>query len=137
MSRAAQRPTTLKFYCATQAASRLFKDDGVIPNHPKWPLFIYKSAVRLPGALDPAAVFEDLFRANGWGKSWRDSIYKYAHYHSRIHEVLGIARGSCTVQFGGTRGRAFNLKAGDVAPSERSVCAWSCRAISMIGQELQ
>ena len=101
MSRAAQRPTTLKFYCATQAASRLFKDDGVIPNHPKWPLFIYKSAVRLPGALDPAAVFEDLFRANGWGKSWRDSIYKYAHYHSRIHEVLGIARGSCTVQFGG------------------------------------
>ena len=61
---------------------RLFKDDGVIPNHPKWPLVIYKSAVRLPGALDPAAVFEDLFRANGWGKSWRDSIYKYATYHS-------------------------------------------------------
>jgi uncharacterized protein YjlB len=95
--------------------TRLFKDDGVIPNHPQWPLVIYKSAVRLPGALDPAAVFEDLFRGNGWGKSWRDSIYKYAHYHSRIHEVLGIARGSCTVQFGGTRGRAFNLKAGDVA----------------------
>ena len=49
---------------------------------PKWALVVYKSAVRLPGALDPAAVFEDLFRANGWGKSWRDSIYKYATYHS-------------------------------------------------------
>ena len=31
--------------------TRLFKDDGVIPNHPRWPLVIYKSAVRLPGAL--------------------------------------------------------------------------------------
>jgi hypothetical protein len=54
-----------------------FKDDGLIPNHPKWPLVIYKSAVRLPEALDPAAVFEDLFESNGWGDSWRDGIYDY------------------------------------------------------------
>ena len=74
---------------------------------------------RRSGSFDPAAIrrcSQPLSpSANGWGKSWRDSIYKYAHYHSRIDEVLGIARGSCTVQFGGTRGRAFNLKAGDVA----------------------
>ena len=37
------------------------RDDGLIPNHPKWPLIIYKSAIRLPEALNPAAVFEDLF----------------------------------------------------------------------------
>src|SRR6266550_171081 len=92
-----------------------FKDDGLIPNHPRWPLVIYKSAVRLPEALDPAAVFEDLFESNGWGGSWRDGIYDYAHYHSRIHEVLGIARGSGRVRFGGKRGRIFTLKAGDVA----------------------
>jgi uncharacterized protein YjlB len=92
-----------------------FKDDGLIPNHPKWPLVIYKSAVRLPDMLDPAAVFEDLFESNGWGDSWRDSIYDYAHYHSRIHEVLGIARGSGKVQFGGPKGRTLILKAGDVA----------------------
>ena len=30
-----------------------FKDDGLIPNHPRWPLIIYKSAVRLPQSLDP------------------------------------------------------------------------------------
>ncbi len=92
-----------------------FKDDGLIPNHPKWPLIIYKSAVRLPEALDPAAVFEDLFESEGWGDSWRDGIYDYAHYHSRIHEVLGIARGTGRVQFGGPKGRTLVLKAGDVA----------------------
>jgi uncharacterized protein YjlB len=92
-----------------------FNDDGLIPNHPKWPLIIYKSAVRLPASFDPAAVFEELFNINGWGDSWRDGIYDYVHYHSRIHEVLGIARGSRKVQFGGTKGRTLTLKAGDVA----------------------
>ena len=92
-----------------------FKDDGLIPNHPKWPLVIYKSAIRLPNSLDPAAVFEVLFESNGWGDSWRDGIYDYAHYHSCIHEVLGIARGSGKVQFGGPKGRTLFLKAGDVA----------------------
>jgi uncharacterized protein YjlB len=93
----------------------LFKDDGLIPNHPNWPLLLYKSVVRLPEALDPAAVFEDLFDSNGWSVSWRDGIYNYAHYHSRIHEVLGIARGSDKVQFGGPKGRTLTVKAGDVA----------------------
>lgn len=92
-----------------------FKDDGIIPNHPAWPLILYRGAVRLPKTLDPAAVFEDLFERNGWGDSWRDGIYDYVHYHSRIHEVLGIARGHGKVQFGGTRGRTLTLKAGDVA----------------------
>jgi uncharacterized protein YjlB len=93
----------------------LFRDDGVIPNHPRWPLIIYQGAVRLPQQIDPAAVFEELFGSHGWGGSWRDGVYDYVHYHSRIHEVLGIARGSGQVRFGGTNGRALNLKAGDVA----------------------
>lgn len=92
-----------------------FKDDGLIPNHPRWPLVIYRGAVRLPKKFDSAAVFEELFGSNGWGDSWRNGIYDYAHYHSRIHEVLGIARGKGKVQFGGPRGRTFELKAGDVA----------------------
>jgi uncharacterized protein YjlB len=98
-----------------KAAAFRFKDDGVIPNHPRWPLVIYRGAVRLPPELDPAAVLEDLFARNGWGDSWRDGIYDYVHYHSRIHEVLGIARGAGRVQFGGARGRTLTLKAGDVA----------------------
>lgn len=92
-----------------------FRDDGIIPNHPKWPLIIYRGAVRLPSAFDPAAVFEDLFKNNGWRGSWRNGIYDYVHYHSRIHEVLGVARGSGQVQFGGNKGRTLPLKAGDVA----------------------
>jgi uncharacterized protein YjlB len=93
----------------------MFKDDGAVPNHPKWPLIVYKGAVGLKGAADEAAVFEELFKANGWGDSWRNGIYDYVHYHSRIHETLGVARGSARVRFGGDRGKELELKAGDVA----------------------
>jgi uncharacterized protein YjlB len=92
-----------------------FQDDGIIPNHPRWPLVLYRGAVRRDDGFDPAAVLEELFAANGWGDSWRDGIYDYVHYHSRIHEVLGIARGEGRVQFGGLKGRTVALKAGDIA----------------------
>jgi uncharacterized protein YjlB len=92
-----------------------FKDDGIIPNHPHWPFVLYRGAVRFPKDVDPAAVFEDLFEQNGWSDSWRDGIYDYVHYHSRIHEVLGIARSEGDAQFGGKRGRVVRLRAGDVA----------------------
>jgi len=92
-----------------------FKDDGVIPNNARWPLVLYRGAVALPDNLDPAAIMEDMFGENGWGDSWPNGIYDYVHYHSRIHEVLGIARGNGTVRFGGNNGRTLQLKAGDVA----------------------
>jgi hypothetical protein len=40
-----------------------FKDDGLIPNHPKWPLVIYKSAVRLPDSLDPPRFLKNCSKA--------------------------------------------------------------------------
>jgi hypothetical protein len=89
-----------------------FKDDGVVPNHPLWPLVIYKSAVRSPECLDPAAVFEELFDSRGWGNSWRDGIYDYVHYHSstrRFWASLVAALGS------DSEGHALNVRAGDVA----------------------
>jgi uncharacterized protein YjlB len=89
------------------------RDDGLVPNHQYWPLVVYRGAVRLPSSLDPAAVFEELFGSNGWGNSWRDAIYNYVHFHSSIHEVLGIARGSAKVRFGGSKGRTLTVKAGD------------------------
>jgi uncharacterized protein YjlB len=92
-----------------------FKDDGFVPNHPRWPLILYRSGVRFDDRYDSAAVIEDLFEKNGWGDTWRDGIYDYVHYHSRIHEVLGIARGKGRVRFGGRKGRIFTLKAGDIA----------------------
>lgn len=100
----ARSPTTLRF-----------KDDGIVPNHPRWPLIVYRGALQLREGLDPAAIIEDVFRRNGWGRSWRNGVYDYVHYHSRIHEVLGVARGTATVQFGGQRGRKLKLRAGDVA----------------------
>jgi uncharacterized protein YjlB len=92
-----------------------FKDDDLTPNHPRWPLVLYRSPVVLADDFDPAAVFENLFEWNGWGDSWRAGIYDFLHYHSRIHEVLGIARGHVRVRFGGAKGRTIKLKAGDVA----------------------
>ena len=92
-----------------------FEDDSVIPNNPDLAVVLYRSPVRLVDSFDPAAVFEELFDRNGWGDSWRNGIYDYVHYHSRIHEVLGIARGRGRVQLGGPKGRMFELKAGDVA----------------------
>ena len=57
-----------------KASTLRFKDDGIIPNHPKWPLVIYRGALRLPKNLDPAAVLEELFECNGWGDSWRNAF---------------------------------------------------------------
>ncbi|HLH88864.1 MAG TPA: cupin domain-containing protein [Xanthobacteraceae bacterium] len=97
-----------------KAQTLRFKDDGRTPNNPL-PFVLYRSPVDLRGASDPAAMFEQLFAANGWGDSWRNGIYDYLHWHSRIHEVLGIARGEAKVRFGGDHGRVVTVKRGDVA----------------------
>lgn len=57
-----------------------FADDGETPNNPHWPLVLYRSPVRLQRGLDPAAIFEDLFAANGWTDSWRDGIYDFCTF---------------------------------------------------------
>lgn len=98
----------------SKASTYRFRDDGLIPNHPRWPAIIYRRAVRFPRPLDPAAVMEDVFARNGWCDSWRGDVYDYLHYHSRIHEVLGVVRGSAHVRLGGNKGRTFKIAAGDV-----------------------
>jgi uncharacterized protein YjlB len=60
-------------------------------------------------------VIDTLFETNGWDRSWRDTVYDFVHYHSQIHEVMGVARGTATLEFGGVKGRKVRLKAGDVA----------------------
>jgi len=87
----------------------------------------YRGAVDLADAADPAAVFEQLFEANGWGGSWRNGI-DFVHYHSRTHEVLGIARGRTRVQFGGAKGAEIDLSAGDVAILPAGTGHCSCMA---------
>ena len=99
--------------CAPQAFH--FAADREVPNNPRLPLVIYCDALRLDPAFDPASIFEAAFAANGWGSSWRNGIYPFRHFHTRAHEVLGIARGRARVEFGGAAGRQLEVKAGDVA----------------------
>ena len=92
-----------------------FADDGVIPNN-RLPMLVYRGALDLSGVRDPAARIETVFEENGWGHGmWRDGIFPYVHYHSQIHEVLGIAQGQARVRFGGDGGEILDVSAGDIA----------------------
>jgi len=90
-----------------------FADDGLVPNNPM-PLLLYRGAVALDD-VHPEKTIEGLFGAHGWGEMWRNGIYDYLHYHATVHEALGVARGHARVCFGGERGEALQISAGDVA----------------------
>jgi uncharacterized protein YjlB len=91
----------------------VFEDDGLVPNN-AMPFLVYKGAVDVANE-HPEETIEKLFGANGWGAMWRNGVFDYLHYHSTVHEVLGVSRGSARVQFGGERGKVFEISAGDVA----------------------
>jgi uncharacterized protein YjlB len=91
-----------------------FADDGRIPNNPTLPLVLYRGGIDLTGSPDPEHVIEKTFAANGWGNMWRNGIYPYPHYHSMIHEAMGIARGRAKVRFGGETGQEIEIVPGDV-----------------------
>lgn len=92
-----------------------FAADREVPNNPRLPLVVYRGPLTLDAKFDPAAIFEAAFAANDWGSSWRNGIYPFRHFHTRAHEVLGVARGTARVEFGGAAGRLLDLHAGDVA----------------------
>lgn len=95
-----------------------FEDDGETPNNPRLPLLLYRAVAPVEGPVqgnDAAAWFEQTFARHGWANSWRNGIFDFVHFHIHTHEVLGIARGSARVEFGGARGCAFELGPGDVA----------------------
>lgn len=93
-----------------------FKDDGLVPNNPL-PMLVYRGAVQADDNVNHLAdAIETLFAGNGWGHGqWRNGIFPFVHYHSMIHEALGIARGNATVRFGGDNGEVVEVKAGDLA----------------------
>ncbi|HVX92029.1 MAG TPA: cupin domain-containing protein [Xanthobacteraceae bacterium] len=114
----------------------LFRDDGSIPNNPRLPLVIYRGGVDLKGSANPEAAIEEQFGRNGWGEMWRNGIYPYAHYHSQIHEAMGIARGRAKVRFGGDQGAEVDLGAGDVAILPAGTghqCLWASPDLVVIG----
>jgi len=91
-----------------------FQDDGETPNNPRLPVVVYRGAVDVSAARDPAVPFEKAFGANGWAGGWRNGIHPFIHFHSTAHEVLGIARGHARVEFGGAKGEVLAVEAGDV-----------------------
>jgi uncharacterized protein YjlB len=114
-----------------------FKDDGSVPNNPALPALIYRSGVDLAGSADPESVIERAFAANNWGRDmWRNGIYPYTHYHSMIHEALGIARGRAKVRLGGNQGEEVDLSAGDVAVLPAGTghqLLWASPDLSVVG----
>jgi uncharacterized protein YjlB len=114
----------------------MFADDGSIPNNPRLPFLVYRGAVDLSGTPDPEAVIEKSFGRNGWGDMWRNGIYPYVHYHSMIHEALGIARGRAKVRFGGEGGEVLDIAAGDVTVLPAGTghqCLWASPELVVIG----
>ncbi|ANS76659.1 hypothetical protein AWM70_20470 [Paenibacillus yonginensis] len=87
----------------------IFKDDGVIPNHPHLPVLIYTGALE----SNPQGA-EALFNKHNWRNSWTNGVFDYHHYHSNAHEVLGVISGSAQLQIGGEQGERLELQAGDV-----------------------
>jgi uncharacterized protein YjlB len=92
----------------------MFADDGSIPNNPRLPFLVYRGVIDLAGTPNPEEVIEKVFARNGWGDRWRNGVYPYVHYHSMIHEAMGIARGRARVRFGGEQGREIEIAGGDV-----------------------
>lgn len=90
-----------------------FVDDGVIPNHPRWPALVHRAAI-LRGGEDMKVAAEALFGANGWGGAWSGGIYPYDHYHSASSEALAVVSGWADVRLGGAAGAVVRLSAGDV-----------------------
>ena len=114
----------------------MFTDDGSIPNNPRLPFLVYRAGIDLSGTPDPEEVIEKTFRRHGWGDMWRNGIYPYVHYHSMIHEALGIARGRARVRFGGAQGEELDLGPGDVAVLPAGTghqCLWAGPELLVIG----
>lgn len=86
-----------------------FQDDGVIPNHPRLPVLLYRGVW-----LAESALAEARLNQNGWGNSWVNGVFDYHHYHSNAHEALAVISGFVKLTLGGEKGQKVYLESGDV-----------------------
>jgi uncharacterized protein YjlB len=120
----------------SEPTALMFADDGSVPNNPRLPFLYYRLGFDLTGTPDPEAAIERVFSKHGWGELWRNGVFPYVHYHSMIHEGMGIARGRAKVRFGGAQGREIELGKGDgvVLPAGTGhQCLWASPDLVVIG----
>ena len=121
---------------AAKPKAYLFADDGSVPNNPRLSFLYYRGAIDLAGTPNPEETIEATFHGNGWGDLWRNGIFPYVHYHSMIHEGLGVARGHARVRFGGATGEEMEIGQGDVAVLPAGTghqCLWASPDLMVIG----
>jgi uncharacterized protein YjlB len=82
-----------------------------IPNHPSFPVLIYRGLAAVSAGADSC---QELFAGHGWVGSWVDGVFDFHHFHSTSHEVLGVVSGEATLELGGPQGERFDVSAGDV-----------------------
>lgn len=98
---------------ATEVFHFLLPAKGDFPNNDTLPVLLYKR-VLLPLEKKPEKKVKKIFKKNDWRNSWIDGIYDYHHYHSNVHEVLGILSGEAHIMIGGPSGAKIHLEQGDI-----------------------
>jgi uncharacterized protein YjlB len=86
-----------------------YEDDGIIPNNPELAVILYSEVFK-----EKTAQVERIFNSHNWRNSWTNGVFDYHHYHSNVHEVLGVTRGTATLHLGGEQGNLLVVVAGDV-----------------------
>lgn len=95
-----------------QITTYLLQPHGSIPNNQQLPLLVYRQA--LENSNDLVSQFKEAFRQNNWRGSWVNGVFGYHHYHSKAHEVLGVASGSATLILGGPGAQELTVNTGDM-----------------------
>jgi uncharacterized protein YjlB len=83
-----------------------FPAGDAIPNNPNLPVVVYRGVL--------SSNVEGTFTENGWGGTWRSSVFPFHHFHSTSLEALGVAAGQATLALGGPQGDELAVSAGDV-----------------------